>query len=246
MVDFRFQISPWSSKKNDFPNLQTPQKFEKHTDLISLHLDLVENELRENPPKNLTEKQLANREKGLDILKIYQQAGKFPINNHHNYTLPYFIDDFNTACAVGHIIRESGSTDLVHKIAKEDNYAFIEDMNFPELPNWANEMGFTVEELKWIQPTYSPPIGIILENNINPDCNQSNGTLDILVSYLSVSEENTSVSFEWVEGRSFNNAPVISTQEDLTNVSAGYYCVRVDIQSTDAIISPVHILFVMN
>ena len=228
----------WASKKKDFPTLHTPKKFEKHTDLISFHLSLVENELRENTPKNLTEKQLSNREKGLDILEIYQQAGRFPINNHHTYTLPYFIDDFNTACAVGHIIRESGSADLAHKIAKEANYAFIENMNFPELPNWATEMGFTVEELKWIQPTYSPAVGITLENSINPDCNESNGTLNVLLTYTSVSEENTSVAFEWIEGKDFDNAPVISTQEDLTDVSAGYYCLRVSVESTDFIMSP--------
>gem|GEM_PF-6831824 len=228
----------WASKQNDFPNLQTPQKFDTHTDLISFHLGLVENELRENPPKNLTEKQIANREKGLDILEIYQQAGKFPVNNHHSYTLPYFIDDFNTACAVGHIIRESGSADLAHKIAKEANYAFIENMHFPELPKWAKEMGFTVEELKWIQPTYSPAIGITLENTINPDCNEPNGTLNVLLTYVSVAEANSSVSFEWIEGSDFNNAPVISTQEDLTNVSAGFYCLRVNVESTDPIMSP--------
>ena len=216
----------WSNKKNDFPNLQTPKKFDKHTDLISLHLDLVENELRENPPKNLTEKQKANREQGLNILKTYQQAGKFPINNHHTYTIPYFIDDFNTACAVGHIIRESGSADLAHKIAKEDNYAFIEDMNFPELPIWANDMGFTVEELKWIQPAYGPNTNIVLQNTINADCKQANGSLEIA---MFPPPEVGSYTLEWRANKN-PDSPVLSTNEVLSNVPAGLYCVTADVE----------------
>ena len=125
-----------------------------HEDLVQLHLSLVEEELRAQPTIHLTKSQQENRAIGLDILEKYWETKEFPKNLYHQALTPYFIDDFNTACAVGHVLRESGGTALAQKIATEYNYAFIADMNEPELKTWADKMGFTVAELEWIQPTY--------------------------------------------------------------------------------------------
>ncbi len=55
---------------------------------------------------------------------------------------------------MGHLIIKTGHEALAKKIEKENNYAYIEDMNYPELLAWADEFGFEIEELKWIQPSY--------------------------------------------------------------------------------------------
>jgi hypothetical protein len=123
--------------------------------LIRTHLSLVEHALREVYTGNLTAIQKHNRAFCLDMLHNYWVKGIFPKNLHHPMRTPYFIDAFGTACAVGQLIIETGHRDLAVKIATENNNAFIEDMQYPEVFSWANENGFTLSELEWIQPTYS-------------------------------------------------------------------------------------------
>ncbi len=145
---------------------------DNHTELIQAHLMLVEQNLRAQSTTHLTAKQLQNRQEGLDILRQYWKDGQFPRNTQHNVLTPYFIDDFNTACAVGHVLRETGGQSLAEQIAQENNYAFIEDMDYPELLVWAGEMGFEVDELRWIQPTYAPPISVFTVIT-QPECDNS-------------------------------------------------------------------------
>lgn len=160
--------------------------FANHEQLIKFHLSQVEKHLRQHPPANLTAEQRDNRLHCLDILRDYWQAGVFPKNTHHNITIPYFIDDYNTACAVGHLIRETGFEEVACKISEEMNYAYIAAMPYPEIPRWATQMGFEVAELQWIQPSYSPPIQI-LNSTIPADCGENNGNINIsLIGDISV------------------------------------------------------------
>lgn len=152
--------------------------FANHEQLIKFHLSQVEKHLRQYPPAKLTDQQRNNRLHCLDILRDYWQAGVFPKNTHHNITIPYFIDDYNTACAVGHLIRETGFEAVACKISEEMNYAYIADMPYPEISQWATQMGFEVAELQWIQPTYSPPIQI-LSNTTSANCGENNGSINI-------------------------------------------------------------------
>ena len=159
-------------KKNDFLT---------HQALIQYHLQNVEQELRTKSNDHLSPSQKANREQGLNALKKYWMAGQFPINTRHSYTLPYFIDDYNTACAVGHIMLESGAEELACRIAAEDNNAYLEDMHFKEIGEWACEMGFEIAELKWIQPSYPPTLTLYPEVT-EPTCHNSDGAIDLTVS----------------------------------------------------------------
>ncbi len=167
----------WSKIEKVPPSLQQYFEFNNHEQLIQVHLYLVENYLRENPPLDLNEAQKANRQKALDILQDYWQAGVFPQNLYHDELTPYFIDNFNTACAVGHIMRESGSVELAAQVAQTHNYNYIADMPFAELAQWANEMGFTVDELKWIQPTYGSSFYNEQTTIVSPSCNTDNGSI---------------------------------------------------------------------
>tara|TARA_R110002096_G_scaffold169779_3_gene341528 strand:+ start:39992 stop:41305 length:1314 start_codon:yes stop_codon:yes gene_type:complete len=158
---------------------QLDYKHLKHlneNELIQLHLQLVVEKLITSPNPLLSEKQMHNRLRGLNKLQCYLETGIFPINTKHAYRIPYFIDDFGTACAVGHMIIESGEKALAQKIASENNYKYLEEMDYPEMLAWANENGFTLEELKWIQPAYQPqcPLGTYR----HPKCHNDNGCIN--------------------------------------------------------------------
>ncbi|MEM9821563.1 MAG: T9SS type A sorting domain-containing protein [Bacteroidota bacterium] len=124
--------------------------------LIQMHLSLVEKKLRAKKTDHLTLAQQNNREQCLDHLHQYWNRGRFPINLYHPERTPYFIDDFGTACAVGHLLLSTNNDEMVDRIKKDNNYAYIKDLDrqYPELGQWAQTNGFEVEELAWIQPCY--------------------------------------------------------------------------------------------
>lgn len=123
---------------------------------IQRHLQLVEARLREQMPMALTAEQQANRSQLLDTLHAYWQEGRFPQNTRHAHRQPYFVDDYNTACAVGYLLLSSGEQELVARIRQADNYAYLHDLlpTYPELGQWADANGFDADELAWIQPGY--------------------------------------------------------------------------------------------
>jgi hypothetical protein len=123
---------------------------------ISLHLSLVEQTLRARKTLHLNPIQQANRVHCLDILHRYWQEGNFPINEDYATRTPIFIDKHNNFCAVGFLIKETGNEAISRMIASKTNLAYVREMNYPELGLWAKENGFTVDELAWIQPAYSP------------------------------------------------------------------------------------------
>lgn len=142
-------------------------KFDSDDDRIQTHLRLVSHILQQRD-HNLSEVTLAKRKKNLESLVSYWQEGTFPINTNHVHRQPYFIDAVGTACAVGHLLQTSGEEDLAQQISDEQNYAYIRELAYPQLGQWARTNGFTQDELAWIQPTYSstecleyatPPIG---------------------------------------------------------------------------------------
>lgn len=145
----------WAVSSCDYAILNTSTALDTEVKLIQTHLQLVEQYLRSQPMNHLSTQQKTERLKCLDVLKDYYSKGQFPKNLYHAQRTPYFIDDFGTACAVGQLVISSGHQDLAQKISTENNYAYIEDMHYPELITWADEHGFQLDELKWIQPTYS-------------------------------------------------------------------------------------------
>ncbi len=217
----------WTKQSlEDYSFLKENKQIQHSHQLIQLHLELVEQHLRTHIPDGLSETQLTKRMEGLDILNVYHQTGKFPINTRHTYQIPYFIDDFNTACAVGHIMREGGSADLAHLIAHEYNNAYIKDMPYETVKTWADATGFTVDELKWIQPSYTPAftvIGDIADSN----CGFDNGAIDITATPL-FPENEFSFQYRWVEGTDLANTP-LSFDEDVSGLAPGIYTVRITI-----------------
>lgn len=130
--------------------------FNSDVDRIQMHLRLVEKQLLLKSTTHLTEKQESNRLSMLNVLHNYAIAKIFPINTGHSVRQPYFIDNFGTHCAVGFLVKESGFGNISKAISLSQNFAYVKEIDSPELVQWSKDFGFTLEELAWIQPTYSP------------------------------------------------------------------------------------------
>jgi hypothetical protein len=125
-------------------------------DWIAFHLRMVEAALRQNCPASIGAAQHANRLRCLDLLATYTTARAFPANDYRNYSTPVFIDRRNNFCAVGYLLKATGHEALARKVSAWNNFAYVGEMNFPELNAWAQEFGFSTDELAWIQPSYAP------------------------------------------------------------------------------------------
>ena len=146
----------WSAHSESFQNREFSNLPTNESGWISFHLSLVEKALRSNFPAGLNNQQLQNRNRCLDFLYEYRQAGRFPQNNYLPFRTPVFIDEYDNFCAVGYLIKATGHEALSRKIARSGNLNYVKDMHYPELFSWADEFGFSPDELAWIQPTYSP------------------------------------------------------------------------------------------
>jgi hypothetical protein len=217
----------WLDHPSSDPYLQQTFSFDNHEQLIRLHLMTVENTLSHSSVRHLNAEQRANRAHCLSILRDYWQAGVFPQNTYHSVTIPYFIDRYNTACAVGHLIRETGNEAFACRIADEMNYAYIAQMPYSEIPEWANKMGFSVAELKWIQPAYAPPLTISTQANA-ATCHHSDGSITATVTQNWVGgEQVTPDNVRWYAIHN-NTMGIIGNTQNISNLQAGLYKMRID------------------
>lgn len=125
---------------------------------IRMHLSHVERVLRARDVSHLTEAQREARAGHLDTLHAYWVAGRFPLNEQRpEEYLPIFIDEHETACAVGYLMIEDGAGDIAQQIHEDENYAYVPDIETDGVLAWAEGAGFTVDELAMIQPSYCGP-----------------------------------------------------------------------------------------
>jgi hypothetical protein len=148
----------WRTHATHLDNADRTVSFMDEADRIAMHLKLVREHLAARTAEGLSADQFARRNGSLDDLERYAEGGRFPRNEVLPYRNPVFIDPYGTACAVGHLMIESGATDLAARIDDELELAYIRDMHLPEIGEWASTQGFTADELAWIQPAYAPPI----------------------------------------------------------------------------------------
>lgn len=127
--------------------------FESEIDRIQYHLFHVVDLLRENSI-NYVGKSLENREFLIQSLEGYAENGIFPTNHYHSERRPYFVDNYGVHCAVGYLMAVSGHEELVQRIQKEHNFDYLKDITTKGVTEWAQEFGFSLEELKLIQPAY--------------------------------------------------------------------------------------------
>lgn len=121
---------------------------------VQAHFAAVETVLRNADVSALSAAQLEARNKNIEVLHTYAARGIFPVN-HCSYATPVFIDEFNTHCAVGYLMQQSGSDALAMRIASRNNLVHAIDIDDPEIYAWQETSGFTMAELALIQPTYN-------------------------------------------------------------------------------------------
>lgn len=143
--------------------------------LIYEHLIEVVDVLRAETPGNMPADVRARRLELLGVLEQYAEAGQFPA--HHGDApagtrkvlpprrfeggrpeRPRFVDDGGVHCAVGYLIAVDDPA-LSLAIDEADPFGWVLEMDLPQLPVWAAEHGFTLDELAWIQPNYEVPAG---------------------------------------------------------------------------------------
>lgn len=149
------EINKCWTEQQDINHLKLPaySNYGEH-EWIRIHLQLVEQTLRTRNTEKLSATQKANRLAALDHLNQYWHEGNFPINDKYSERTPIFIDPYDNFCAVGYLVKATGHEDVSRMISANTNLAYVREMNYPELNQWAKEYGFTTDELAWIQPSY--------------------------------------------------------------------------------------------
>lgn len=108
------------------------------------------------------------RDQNIARLTAYRDRGVFPLNEGQNTEgAPIFVDNHDTACAVGHLMRESGWEHEVELIATTNLLVYVTDIRSGPLVNWVLQSGLTLGEAALIQPAYLPPFAEVPLNTIS-------------------------------------------------------------------------------
>ncbi|MEZ4668124.1 MAG: hypothetical protein R3E39_09425 [Anaerolineae bacterium] len=121
---------------------------------IRQHFKRVEGILRSKDVNHLSPALQATRKKHLDHLHVYATRGIFPRNYEKPDYAPCFIDRDGHECAVAYLLIQSGQMQAAQNISVAANYAYVPEMSFPVLDEWAKETGLSKKELAFIQPGY--------------------------------------------------------------------------------------------
>jgi len=134
---------------------------------LRAHFDSVDTELRARDVSYLSPEQRASRAKLIGWLRGYRDAGRFPINDRFaNLTVPFFRDSQGTLCAMAYLVDRSGRADIVDRVARTRNNAYIGELiDDRDLVAWLDASGLSVSEAARIQPTYGPPPIVVSDPN---------------------------------------------------------------------------------
>jgi hypothetical protein len=126
---------------------------------VHAHLVAARAVVRAHDAAQLSPAQRMKRAAALANLDRYIQTGEFPQRTDDAFVglRPRFIDARGVHCAVGYLIATSGHPELARAINRQFEYAYVREIDSPALLAWADEHGFTVDELARIQPSYSAP-----------------------------------------------------------------------------------------
>ena len=121
---------------------------------VSSHIARAERQARKFAPVLDPLRRLVRRLL-LDELERYRLTRRFPQNPGFPIPTPAFIDEHGTRCAMAHLLEVGGERDLVQKIARERNFAYVRELaDEPRLLAWLAAAGLTVAEAAAIQPAY--------------------------------------------------------------------------------------------
>jgi len=142
---------------------RAPGAYDNHlrTEVVRLraHFDSVDSELRARDVSSLEPAQRVQRQRLIRWLEEYRDAGVFPVNDRFpGQLVPFFRDSKGTLCAMAYLVDRSGRGDIVDRVAKTRNNAFIPELaHDPALAAWLEHAGLDVAEAARIQPAYNFP-----------------------------------------------------------------------------------------
>ena len=103
-------------------------------------------------------KLLANRYLQMHRLAAYRDAGRFPLNEGQaKHAVPIFVDQHDTAFAVGHLMRLSGWKNEVAEIQKTNNLVYVPDAVRSAVTSWRVTERPHLGRSALIQPAYDWP-----------------------------------------------------------------------------------------
>jgi hypothetical protein len=101
---------------------------------------------------------ISNRSLQILRLAVYRDRGLFPLNEGQaDEPVPIFVDNHDTACAVGHLMRMSGWAREVALIQRSNNLVYVPNAAHTSVAAWTLTSGLTLEEAALVQPGYPGP-----------------------------------------------------------------------------------------
>lgn len=160
-----------AGRRTDTPSNPRDSHLRAEIARLRAHFDSVDTELRTLDVSHLSTQQRANRTKLVQWLREYRDAGRFPINDRFaDRTVPFFRDSQGTLCAMAYLVDRSGHGDIVDRIARTRNNAYIPELTDDrDLASWLDASGLSVSEAARIQPAYNfpPPIVVSDPNRVS-------------------------------------------------------------------------------
>ena len=136
----------WKKYEKQAPNGEAIS-FRSDQNFVAEHLKHVLSVLKTNNTSLFNNEQLSSRKHLIEVLDQYRLRGTFPVNYYREERTPVFIDEHQTHCAVGYLMKMTGQEKLAYSIAQSDNYVWVKDIKNPKVLAWQKQSGLTIEEL---------------------------------------------------------------------------------------------------
>lgn len=147
-------FNPYWEKHAEHLQGKAAKPIHNDVDYVRAHLAEVQVVLNKASTGHLDPEQSASRKELTAFLADYARQGRFPINYYRQERIPVFIDEHDTYCAVGYLMRHTGEEAMARCIAARNNYAWVREIEEPGLAAWQQASGFSLAELKLIQGAY--------------------------------------------------------------------------------------------
>ena len=112
------------------------------------HYERVIEELRAADTSSLSSERHAARAEAIERLRRYCEAGDYPVNTvDPESNLPFYLDAAGRRCAVATLLHEMGGEEIVDRMARTDNHAFVSSLaGDPAFEAWLVRTGLTLGE----------------------------------------------------------------------------------------------------
>jgi len=159
---FRYAVNPLIGDASFIERYGTPPPPGTDPDLrVRTHLSFVHSLLSRRDISDMPPELRDAREQNLARFREYIDAGVFPRNHdYEDENRPCFIDDDGRICAVGYLVEQSAGRDAAERINAKFQYAFVSEMESPEVDRWIGASGLTRLELSLVQPCYDPEFNV--------------------------------------------------------------------------------------